>query len=86
MQLTQHARVRSQQRGFSPEEINFILSEGIVRKKPGKANEIYIPKKEAEEKIKYHKFMIKFIEGLKKKTILVDKNGETIITTYCSYK
>ena len=84
MKKTKHAKKRSDQRGISKEEIDFILNCGYKNKK-SKAYEYYIPKDELQRLFKYHKYMINLLEKINNKAVLVDNNEETIITTYCMH-
>ena len=82
MQLSEHAKIRSQQRVIPNDYIEMLLQYGTYIKKPGKALEIKIIKKDREHIIKHLKQLIYSIEKCSKKSLLVDENMKNIITLY----
>lgn len=81
MKISKHAEIRSSQRGISSEEIDIILLYGHKSKKK-KAYEYYIPNKEIERQLRHYKHMMKLLESVFNKSVLVDNKKEDIITTY----
>lgn len=82
MQLSEHAKIRSQQRVIPNDYIEMILEYGTYIKKPGSALEIKIKKKDKENIIKHLKRLIYLIEKCSKKGLLIDENMKTILTLY----
>ena len=82
MNLTNHAKKRSQQRGISNDVMELIYFYGLINKK-NTVSFYQIPKNEIDEKISYHNYMAKTWERAKNKTIVVS-DDKAIITTYCN--
>jgi hypothetical protein len=69
MKITKHAKIRSQQRGFSQEDVRLLMLIGEATQKPGNVMEYKIGKR-----------FIQRLDKLAKKAALV--NGDNIITVY----
>ena len=89
MQITNHARKRFVQRGFTEDLIEQILSYGEVIPCPGNTIEVRITNNHAKEIIKTKKKQskeirkeIKVVSKCRNKAILLNGNGEVIITAY----
>jgi hypothetical protein len=80
MNITKHARVRSQQRGISEEIIMLLLLLGEPRGKPGNAMEYRIGKKLKGDIVGKLKKLIQLLDKIDNKAAIVD--GEDIITVY----
>ncbi|MDY6832130.1 MAG: hypothetical protein SWC96_09890 [Thermodesulfobacteriota bacterium] len=85
MHLTNHARTRTQQRGFNKKHVDLILNYGSPRIKPGNAIEYYIGRKEKNRLIEQMRQKIKLLESCADKAVLVDSAADTVITTYNLY-
>lgn len=82
MQMSQHANIRARQRGIPRDYVNIILKHGTMRKKPGKAFEIQIRRKDKNKIIQDLKKLINAVERCSKKAVLIDSKMETVITLY----
>jgi hypothetical protein len=80
MKLTKHAKIRSQQRGFSKEDISWLMLLGEPKAKPGNVMEYTVKGRDKDIIISKLKKIIQLIEKIGKKAILID--GEDIITVY----
>jgi len=84
MYLTKHALVRQQQRCVPLSTIELILEHGTPLKKPGKAYEYRILKRDKRELISNPAQNRQVIDKIMRKRVLI-KDGH-IITVYNSYK
>lgn len=86
MNISKHANIRAQQRGFKKELIQFIYLFGIRRRRPGDVWEIIITKKMKGELIKKvnNKHFLQLLDKVCGKVLLVS-NDNTLITTYIKY-
>ena len=84
MDLTKHALVRQQQRCVPLSTIELILEHGTPLKKPGKAYEYRILKRDKRELISNPAQNRQVIDKIMRKRVLI-KDGH-IITVYNSYK
>ena len=82
MNITQHAIVRSSQRGIPLELIDVIIELGTPLRRPGNAVEYLITKKEIEKATTYLKRLIQKIEHSCGKRVLVDSEKKVVITVY----
>lgn len=82
MQVSQHAAVRSQQRGISSDCIDLIIDLGAAEKRPGGALEYKLRKKDKEKLIMYYKHKIHILNKAGVKAILINGDTEEIITAY----
>jgi len=80
MKLTKHARIRSQQRNISNEDIRFLMSHGEPKERPGNVMEYRIRRKDKDRLVAQRRQEIQLLERLSKKAALVD--GDNIITVY----
>jgi hypothetical protein len=69
MKLSKHAKIRSQQRGFSQEDVRLLILIGEATEKPGNVTEYKIGKQ-----------FIQRLDKLSKKAALVA--GNNVITVY----
>ena len=82
MILSNHASKRMQQRGITREQIDIILQFGKPLRRPGDALAYSISKRDRDKAIQYFKEKIQTIEKTKNKVVLVDSEGNEIITSY----
>jgi len=80
MKLTQHAEKRSQQRGFSKQIIDIILSRGRNRCAPGGAMKIFIGRREYQAVISELKRAIQVMDKAKDSVLII--NDDMILTVY----
>ncbi len=85
MYLTKHALVRQQQRCVLLSTIELILEHGTPLKKPGKAYEYRILKKNKKELLSDLPQNRQVIDKIMGKRVLVSSEG-VIITVYNTYK
>jgi len=85
MDLTKHALVRQQQRCFPLSTIKIILEHGTPLRKPGKAFEYRILKRDKRELISDPTQNRQVIDKIMRKRVLVSNEGR-IITVYNYYK
>lgn len=64
MNVSQHAAIRSQQRGISSDCINLIINFGTVAKRPGGALEYRFRKKDKANVIKHYKHQIQLLDKI----------------------
>lgn len=81
MKYSNHAKIRSQQRGIPKSSVDLIIQYGEPREVPGNAvafrvNREVIPKLQARVKT-----ILKEIEMLKDKTVVIS-NDNTVVTVY----
>jgi hypothetical protein len=82
MKVTRHAEKRFQQRGFSDEIIQIILTHGEVLNAPGGATQVVLSNKESQRAIAELKAAIQMVIRAKDKCMII-KDGQ-IITAYNS--
>ncbi len=82
MKLSQHAVVRSKQRGISLFLLNLILEFGTTTNRLGGTVELILTKKTRNELITTLKNTMHMIEKTKNKAVLVNSNMTNIITVY----
>jgi len=75
MVMSQHASIRSRQRGFQDEDLFLIANFGIPVKRPGNVVEYRITQKVIKQ-------IIQSLDRVCHKAILMDENHESIITAY----
>ena len=75
MELSKHAAVRMQQRGFQADDIDLITRFGTPVKRPGNAVEYRMTQKQK-------KHLIQVLDRVEKKAVLLRDNEETILTLY----
>jgi len=85
MVLTKHALARQQQRSIPLFAIELILEHGTPLKKPGKASEYRILKKNKKELISDLTQGRQVVDKIMRKCVLVSNDGQ-IITVYNSYR
>ena len=85
MVLTKHALARQQQRCVPLSTIKLILEHGTPLKKPGKAYEYRILKKNKKELLSAFPQNRQVIDKMMVKRVLVSNEG-IVITVYNSYK
>lgn len=82
MDKTLHSIMRCRQRGISEARLELILFLGTEFRKPGRAYEYFISKKERQEVIQFLKRCIRQLEKLSGKAIIVNGDRDKIITAY----
>ncbi len=82
MRISNHASIRSQQRGIPKNYIDLILRYGTPVRRQGDTLEYRLHKKDKERIIKHLKQLIQSIDNCTGKAILVDSDMEEIITVY----
>ena len=82
MRISNHASIRSQQRGIPKDYIDIILRYGTPVRKQGDTLEYRLRKKDKERIIKHLKQLIQSIDKCTGKGVLVDSNMEEIVTVY----
>ena len=75
MELSRHAEVRKQQRGFQAGDLELIMHFGTCIRRPGNAFEYQMGKKN-------EKHLVQALDRVKGKSILVSDDDETVITVY----
>jgi len=80
LNMTKHAEIRSQQRGFPKDEIDLILEFGKKKNRPGGAVEFGINKKDKNKIIQKLKRLINKLDKIQKKRVLMIE--DSIITVY----
>ncbi len=75
MEISQHASMRLRQRGFQDEDLFLIANFGIPVKRPGNVVEYRMPQKVIKQ-------IIKSLDRVCHKAILMDEKSECIITAY----
>ena len=75
MELSKHATIRRQQRGFQADDIDLIRLFGMSVKRPGNVREYRMGQKSAKR-------LVQAIDRIKGKAILVSDDEETVITVY----
>ncbi len=83
MNISQHANVRAQQRGFTGELIYLIRAFGTKTRRPGGAWEVMITRKNKRSLINkiHNKQLLQLLDKADGKALLIG-NDETIITAY----
>jgi hypothetical protein len=83
MQLSKHAKTRSQQRAIPKDYIEMIMEFGTPIRKPGNAFEYKIHKKSRDRVISHLKHLITLVDKCTKKAVLVDADNDCdVITVY----
>jgi hypothetical protein len=75
MELSRHAAVRKQQRGFQAGDFELIMSFGTCIRKPGNVIEYRMDHKN-------EKHLVQAIDRIKGKSVLVSDDEKTVITVY----
>jgi hypothetical protein len=75
MELSRHAEVRKQQRGFQADDIELITIFGTSIRKPGNAVEFQMREKDARR-------LLQAISRIKDKAVLMNYDERTVITVY----
>lgn len=82
MNITNHAKLKSQQRGIPEDIFSLILQFGIASQKPGNAWEVKLGKKGKKRAEKHLKYLLQYLDKASKKAIITNSEMNTIITTY----
>ena len=82
MQMSMHALKRLKQRGFQEEYIDIIVNNGTSVKKPGKALEFRLRKRDKDRLVQELKRTIQFLDKCTNKAVLVDEDAKSIISVY----
>jgi hypothetical protein len=75
MELSKHALIRKQQRGFQADDIDLITRFGTPVKRPGNAVEYRITQKQK-------KHLIQALDRVERKAVLLRNDEETVVTLY----
>ena len=75
MELSRHAAVRKQQRGFQADDLELIMRFGTYIRKHGNVIEYRMGQKNA-------KHLVQAIDRIKGKSVIVSDDEETVITVY----
>lgn len=75
MELSRHAEVRKQQRGFQADDIELIVRFGTPVRRPGDAVEYQWSKKN-------EKHLIQTMDRIKDKAVLLSAGEEIVVTVY----
>lgn len=81
MKITQHANIRSQQRGIPKHRIEMILKYGYREKKPDGAYEVKVSQKQLKMLESELKRTLQDLDKIKKEAVLVSADN-SIITVY----
>ena len=82
MKITNHAKVRGQQRGINNYQIRLIKAFGVAKRVPGDAMSYKLTNKNLKELEFILKQGVQFLDKLKNKTIICDDSSNTVITCY----
>lgn len=82
---TKHCITRSRQRGIKDEDLTLILLLGTEETKPGGVCEILVTKRAKGKYIAQLKQLIRKIDKVAGKAIIIDNNFREIITAYHKY-
>ena len=82
MLMTEHARIRGRQRGFSKQVIDIILKNGKKLNAPGEAMKLFIGKREYQAVVSELKRAIQAMDKAKNTTLIIADNR--ILTVYKS--
>lgn len=75
MELSRHAAVRKQQRGFQADDLELIMRFGTCIRRPGNVMEYRMGHKN-------EKHLVQAIDRVKGKSVLVSDDDETVVTVY----
>ena len=82
MNITAHALERCRQRGIPEYVLGIIKDIGVKEKRPYGATLSTIRKKDLDKMIHELKSLIQQVDKLKKVSVIVAEDNETILTTY----
>ena len=82
MNITAHALERCRQRGIPEYVLGIIKDIGVKEKRPYGATLSTICKKDLDKMIHELKSLIQQVDKLKKVSVIVEEDNETILTTY----
>jgi hypothetical protein len=85
MNISSHAKIRSQQRGIPENLISLILQFGTASQKPGNAWELRIGKKGKNQAIMHLKYLIQCMDKITNKAVIVNEEMDQIVTVYNKY-
>ena len=80
MRLTEHAKIRKQQRGFTNLSIEIIQNFGRIEKAPGGAIKVFFGRKEYQQASREFKRAIQMLDKSKGGTLIIDEDN--LITLY----
>lgn len=75
MELSRHAEIRKQQRGFQADDIDLIMSFGTCTRRPGNAVEYQMTHKRKKQ-------LIQALDRVKDKAVLLSDDEKTVMTLY----
>ena len=75
MELSKHAAIRKQQRGFQADDIELIIIFGSCVKRPGNVVEYQMTQKSK-------KHLIQALDRVKDKAVLLSNDEATVVTLY----
>ena len=82
MKISNHANIRSQQRGIPKDYIDIILKYGTPVRRQGDTLEYRLHKKDKERTTNHLKQLIQSIDKCTANAVLVDSDMEEIVTVY----
>ena len=85
MRISYHGIIRGQQRAISNRAIDLILNFGTTERKPGNVLEYRILKKDKDKIIGSLRRLIRAMDKIEHKAILVNQDEEVVITAYNLY-
>jgi len=85
MRISYHGIIRGQQRAISKRAIDLILNFGTTERKPGNVLEYRILKKDKDKIIGSLRRLIRAMDKIEHKAILVNQDEEVVITAYNLY-
>jgi hypothetical protein len=83
MYASRHARTRMRQRAIPETSVDLILEYGVATPRPGGAREIRIPKMMRSRLIRQVKAVLKELEAIDRKAVLVSDDGAIITIYHC---
>jgi hypothetical protein len=82
MNTSIHAEIRSRQRGIPQDVIDLITEFGTREKRPGRAWECRLRKRDRERAAKHLKHLLQTLDRACKKAVLLSGDEQEIITVY----
>jgi hypothetical protein len=82
MKITNHAKIRFQQRGMLIDHVFLILQFGTAFLRPGNVWEVKLDKKGKKQVLMYLKYLIQSIDKIDNKALVVSEDMQHIITGY----
>ena len=80
MKLTEHARVRMRQRGFSDSLVNIVTEQGRLEKAPGCASKVFFGKREHQRFMKEIKALTQLVDKARNCSLII--GDDNVLTVY----